>query len=344
MASATSQLTLPKALEIAKKSWNGDVDPAVTTFLDLSMYNIWQRVQAQPSTYLFTKEEFAVFNYHRGAFSGNEIAQQAVQRFWEHQRFLQAAGEKRAAVPSPRMTGEIAFEHEHTEQQALAANRAAACQRCLRGKAKCDAKGPACTPCNRAGRSAECTYDAKELVPPWSTVKQRMNERFAWRDNNVDEGEEIHKEAPRSNFSEKSQVTRERKLQIEILNDLRESFKPRRLKKSRIEPTETITSWDNPVKRPDELTTQTWEVDPGYLKSPKTVPVDSSRFRMQLENAEEYNLINSVKTYVEYLTGAIWDWWPLRPSFRQLRVDEIRIQWRCVSHDLYCLTLGLLTI
>ena len=81
MASSTSDLTLPKALEIAKQNQHGDIDPAVTVFLGQSIDAIWQRVQAQPSTYVFSTEEFAAFSYYRGVFGDNEIAQQALRRF-----------------------------------------------------------------------------------------------------------------------------------------------------------------------------------------------------------------------------------------------------------------------
>ena len=46
---------------------------------------------------------------------------------------------------------------------------------------------------------------------------------------------------------------------------------------------------------------------------------------------EEYTISNFIKRYVEDLTGESWDWWPLQPSFRPLRADEVRVKWCCVS-------------
>ena len=251
MASATHQLPLSKALEIAKCQ-NGDMDPAGTR-LDLSMHNLWQRVQAQPSTYMFTKEEFAVFLYHCDAFRDDEIAQQAVRRFLGHQRFLKARGEKRTAVSSPQMAGEIAFENERREwySQALAAYRAAAAwQTCLAASVKCDAKRPACTACKGAGTSSECTYDARKFVPPKSWVKQRKSERFARRDYNVDEGEDNDGKAPRSTSSKKGRVAADRKQEIEGLKEFSKILKFRML----------IKLWNKSVKRPDEPTTRISQV------------------------------------------------------------------------------------
>ena len=69
-----------------------------------------------------------------------------------------------------------------------------------------------------------------------------------------------------------------------------------------------------------------------------TFSLDSGRFDVQKSDGKEYNFANSMKLYVENLTGERWDWWPLCPSFRQLRQDEIRIQWYCVSDDPLCLS------
>jgi len=82
--SPTTQLTLAKALEIAKDNQNGQVPPAVTTMLERNISDIWRRIQAQPASYVMTKDQFAVFNYYRGRYDNNPVAQQAVARFWNH--------------------------------------------------------------------------------------------------------------------------------------------------------------------------------------------------------------------------------------------------------------------
>ncbi|KAL8956856.1 MAG: hypothetical protein Q9193_005729 [Seirophora villosa] len=84
-SSTPSQLTPAKALEIAKNCEDG-VPPAVTAVLERAISELWQRIQAQPSTYVMHKEEFIVFNYYRSRFANVATAQQAVARFWNNFR------------------------------------------------------------------------------------------------------------------------------------------------------------------------------------------------------------------------------------------------------------------
>lgn len=83
-SSSNTQLTVAKALEVAKENQNGQIPPAVTTLLERNISDIWRRIQGQPSTYVMTKEQFAVFNYYRSRYDNNAVAQQAVARFWNH--------------------------------------------------------------------------------------------------------------------------------------------------------------------------------------------------------------------------------------------------------------------
>ena len=83
MADVTSQVTLLGAVELAMQALHGDIDPAVTTPLRQEIIDIWQRVQAKPSTYMLSKEEFIVFGHYRGIIGDNEIAYQAILRFLE---------------------------------------------------------------------------------------------------------------------------------------------------------------------------------------------------------------------------------------------------------------------
>ena len=84
--SSTSQLTTAKALEIAKDNESGQIPPAVTTLLERSVSDIWRRIQAQPTTYMMTKEQYAVFNYYRSRYGNDPVAQRAIARFWDHYR------------------------------------------------------------------------------------------------------------------------------------------------------------------------------------------------------------------------------------------------------------------
>lgn len=78
------QLTPAKALEIAKNCEDGSVPPSVTQVLERAIYELWQRIQAQPTSYVMNKEEFIVFNYYRSRFANSAAAQQAVARFWNN--------------------------------------------------------------------------------------------------------------------------------------------------------------------------------------------------------------------------------------------------------------------
>ncbi|KAI4199339.1 MAG: hypothetical protein LQ346_002576 [Caloplaca aetnensis] len=80
----TTQLTPAKALEIAKNCEDGSVPASVTAVLERAISELWQRIQAQPTTYVMNKEEFIVFNYYRGRFANVAAAQQAVARFWNN--------------------------------------------------------------------------------------------------------------------------------------------------------------------------------------------------------------------------------------------------------------------
>ncbi|MCJ1485979.1 hypothetical protein MMC06_006155 [Schaereria dolodes] len=81
---APSQLTVPRALEIARNTDSNDIHPAVQSILQRAIGEIWRRIQAQPNSYIMSKDEFAVFNYYRGNFSQSDVAQRAVGRFWNH--------------------------------------------------------------------------------------------------------------------------------------------------------------------------------------------------------------------------------------------------------------------
>jgi hypothetical protein len=76
-------LTLQRALDIARNS-EGGVDPAITEFLEKKLGELWARLQAAPNSYIFTKDEFALFNYYRARFGSSEIARSATQRFWDN--------------------------------------------------------------------------------------------------------------------------------------------------------------------------------------------------------------------------------------------------------------------
>ncbi|KAI9822778.1 MAG: hypothetical protein M1832_003011 [Thelocarpon impressellum] len=74
-----------RALEIARNSETADLDPAVRELLERAADELWGRLQAQPDTYILTRDEFAVFNYFfADRFQASELARAAIGRFWDH--------------------------------------------------------------------------------------------------------------------------------------------------------------------------------------------------------------------------------------------------------------------
>ena len=227
MASAKSQLTVPEALVIVKQHQHGEIDPGVTSFLAGRAHEIWQNIQAQPSTYVLTREEFAVFTYYRGLFGHDPVAQQAVQRFWEQQDGFtpQTSKADPGYLRSPEALG-VTYPHE----------------------------------------KSEVFFD----------TRRKQNKSTISEDSRLTQGE------------------------------------------------------------------STPEVYQRNTESPENLYIDWAR--LHTSNGEEYGLVNSMKIWVQSLTRESWDWWPLHPSFRQLREDEVRIKRYCVSDYPPCLNPILLNL
>lgn len=77
-------LTVARALEIVRNNEEGQVHPSVNVVLERAIGEIWRRIQAQPTSYVMNRDEFAVFNFYRTRFKDSPVAQQAVARFWNH--------------------------------------------------------------------------------------------------------------------------------------------------------------------------------------------------------------------------------------------------------------------
>lgn len=78
-------MNLQKALDYAIDNESG-VDPAISMFLERELQAVWSRLLSAPDEYIFTRDEFGLFNYFRQRFMGNQIAHNATQRFWNHYR------------------------------------------------------------------------------------------------------------------------------------------------------------------------------------------------------------------------------------------------------------------
>jgi hypothetical protein len=76
--------TIAQALEFARDSPEGAQDPTVATILETALADIWRKIEAQPTSYVMTRDEFAVFNYFQDRFAGQQLATAARRRYWDH--------------------------------------------------------------------------------------------------------------------------------------------------------------------------------------------------------------------------------------------------------------------
>ncbi|RFU72483.1 peptide-n4-n-acetyl-beta-glucosaminylasparagine amidase a [Trichoderma arundinaceum] len=83
---AQQDAAVAQALEIARESPDGASDPTVSKILELALSQIWSKVQAQPDSYVMTRDEFAVFNFFQHRFTGDKMAVTARKRYWDHAR------------------------------------------------------------------------------------------------------------------------------------------------------------------------------------------------------------------------------------------------------------------
>ena len=81
---SSQNITVAQALEIARDSAEGAQDPTVLNILEAAITDIWGKIQAYPSSYLMTRDEFAIFNYFQDRFEGERLATAAKKRYWDH--------------------------------------------------------------------------------------------------------------------------------------------------------------------------------------------------------------------------------------------------------------------
>lgn len=80
-ASANVQLTTRQALELVRNS--EDAPASAFSALERAISELWARIQASPTTYVMSANEFAVFNYYRSRYT-TPVARDAVARFWNN--------------------------------------------------------------------------------------------------------------------------------------------------------------------------------------------------------------------------------------------------------------------
>ncbi|KAK7997653.1 hypothetical protein PG989_005693 [Apiospora arundinis] len=73
-----------QTLEIARERPDGAKDPVVSKILEGALVQIWSEVQAQPDSYVMSRDEFAVFNFFQHRFAGNKTAIAARKRYWDN--------------------------------------------------------------------------------------------------------------------------------------------------------------------------------------------------------------------------------------------------------------------
>jgi hypothetical protein len=77
-------VNVSQALEIARDSPEGARDPTVISVLETALSDIWRKIEAYPTSYVMTREEFAVFNYFQERYAGQELATAARKRYWDY--------------------------------------------------------------------------------------------------------------------------------------------------------------------------------------------------------------------------------------------------------------------
>lgn len=86
--SSTSPDNVRKALDIARDSTDGNIEPKINEILETAIADLKRKLEAQPDTYVLSRDEFALFNfYRRTKFNDSQkLAQKATERFWNNYR------------------------------------------------------------------------------------------------------------------------------------------------------------------------------------------------------------------------------------------------------------------
>ncbi|KAI9760317.1 MAG: hypothetical protein M4579_001721 [Chaenotheca gracillima] len=83
-SSSSAVLTVQRALDIVRENDDGPATAQAWQVLEQEFGAIWQRLFASPTTYIFTRDEFAVFNLYRIRFNDNPTAIAAISRYWHN--------------------------------------------------------------------------------------------------------------------------------------------------------------------------------------------------------------------------------------------------------------------
>jgi hypothetical protein len=83
-SSTLDEKVVAQALERARETDEGAHDPQVRKILEEALSRIWDKIQAQPDSYVMSRTEMSVFTYYQYSFTGNELAVAARKRYWDH--------------------------------------------------------------------------------------------------------------------------------------------------------------------------------------------------------------------------------------------------------------------
>lgn len=75
-----------QALDRARNCEDSPVDLSTSALLEAAIAELWNRLQAEPDSYVLDPDEFALFNYFLERYRGSNVAQRAVARFWNNYR------------------------------------------------------------------------------------------------------------------------------------------------------------------------------------------------------------------------------------------------------------------
>lgn len=84
MPDPKTQAGIRQALEHARNCETGAVDSQTTATLETAITDLWNRIQAEPDSYVLNRDEFALFNFFLERYRGSNVAQKAVARFWNN--------------------------------------------------------------------------------------------------------------------------------------------------------------------------------------------------------------------------------------------------------------------
>ncbi|KAM7195440.1 hypothetical protein V8F20_007499 [Naviculisporaceae sp. PSN 640] len=72
-----------EALELAREDIDAMNDETIRGLLEEAITRVWDKVLAEPDTYILGKDEYSLFNFYQHRFNGNPVAIAARRRFWE---------------------------------------------------------------------------------------------------------------------------------------------------------------------------------------------------------------------------------------------------------------------